>query len=373
MNELYTMNNNQLTTTVINPSRLFISIILFSISLLILISPIFNHINPFIEFTLPLSIGFILLIFIRSYASARLVISQTADKLEFEYKRQFLFNTVSKISININDIVLFVTDNKEFIQRIVTTHNIIQINNIRPIKKPFKNLIVGLTRAVKSNNGRIIDSKQDYTERGLYDTSLYIFSILTAFSIAIISRLWTPIGPSVLIILVMPVYALLRHIRLKVRKQHFIQNFKQSDGERKVKIGSYINQMKLLNENNSITFDEQLLSAIAFSQSVKNNPLHDRYYKELRKSVELLHEYVDDILESNFANKPVSVFINCLYEKVNHEYCVYLVNIKLVEYWYYIFNKLYQEIVEMSNNDNKHMIKEIKTTVKELAVRLNAI
>jgi hypothetical protein len=106
-----------------------------------------------------------------------------------------------------------------FLRKIISKDRLIVINNGKPIKDDFRIFIQNLIEIVEKNNGQVIDSGQYATEQGLNDLSFKVFIILLAFSIFLISRLWSFIEFYTLFLLLLPLIVYYIHVKLRIRKK----------------------------------------------------------------------------------------------------------------------------------------------------------
>jgi len=205
--------------TVNKTSRLLIGILIFSISCpgLLILSAKFD--NSTYKILIPLFMLILLIGLIYWIAFAKIILSYSDNRLSFEWKKRFPFNNSEITPINTSDIKRLVVDKGMFLRKIISKDRLIVINNGKPIKDDFRIFIQNLIEIVEKNNGQVIDSGQYATEQGFNDLSFKVFIILLAFSVFLISRLWTFIEFYTLFLLFLPLIAYYIHIKLRIRKK----------------------------------------------------------------------------------------------------------------------------------------------------------
>ncbi|MFC0878916.1 hypothetical protein ACE01N_20145 [Saccharicrinis sp. FJH2] len=205
--------------TINKTSRLFMGIIIIGISCpgLVILSSKLD--NTFQKIIIPISILILLLGFVHQLAFAKLILTVSNDTLSFQWKKRFLFNSKEISPVKILDIKKLVFGKGSTLNKIITRDRVIEINTIKPIKKDFQNFIDYLIKTVINNKGQIMNIDEYATEQGYNDLSFKIFVMLFAFSIFLISRLWGLIEFYSLLLLLIPFFAYVIHVKQRIRKK----------------------------------------------------------------------------------------------------------------------------------------------------------
>ncbi|MDC8102988.1 hypothetical protein ACNFU2_20595 [Chryseobacterium sp. PTM-20240506] len=190
--------------TIFKQSRILLSLFL---------TPIFFVIAIFIgaetsSFIIPILCFTLILITMYYFASGNLkIIIKTDNELVFEWKKKFIFNFRSPISIKISDIKTVVLDDDQFLRKIITNVDTIYINNSKIKSKDADKFIDKLKNEVKKYDIRIIDSWDELVEKGYIRLAYIINSFVLLVSIIVviiftILKGFNPISFSILLLFI---------------------------------------------------------------------------------------------------------------------------------------------------------------------------
>jgi len=313
----------------------------------------------------PITITICILIFIYQFIFGKLTLKFSNNRLDFEWKKRFLFDHKDIKYINAHEITTIIVDNGVFLRKIITKDGIIEINNTKPVNREFKSLLNKLCQIVKKSNGRVVDSDQFELEKGYRDSSFLIFITLLSFSVFFISRLWQFISFYSLVILLLPIYGYLHHVKIRVRKLRLLfahNNFKLDEEN----INSYLVQIDMYNQDLPGDFFDKLLK-------LNTNGLFDlrisfdrKVYDDFEANIMILSKFYKMMICSNISRREVEKFANCLIEKSSVEHSVYLINVLLPTYWYPIIKKLQQEINTKLDSERSLLITDLLTLIVDI-------
>lgn len=119
------------------------------------------------------------------YIVGSLKITATGNELFFEWKKKFMFNYKPIKPIKINDIKTIILDEECLLRKIKTHDTVIYINNSKIKSEEAEKFINRLKNDVK-NEVRIIDSWDEFAEKGYLRLAYRINSIIIITSIVII-------------------------------------------------------------------------------------------------------------------------------------------------------------------------------------------
>ncbi|ASK32524.1 hypothetical protein CEY12_21620 [Chryseobacterium sp. T16E-39] len=158
---------------------LFLSPILFIISLFI-----GGEVNSFIITILLFIVGLMIMYY---FVIGNLkIIIRSDDEMFFEWEKKFIFNFKSMVPIKISDIKTIVLDEDQFLRKIKTDTITIYINNSKIKQKDADKFIDKLKGEVNKYNIRIIDSWDEFDEKGYIRLAYKINSFVLIVSIIVI-------------------------------------------------------------------------------------------------------------------------------------------------------------------------------------------
>ena len=187
--------------------RVVIGILVFGVSMPGLLVLARKIDTPNMKILIPLLLLLSLIYLLYKFVSGKLIIRYWNNKLDFKWRRRMLFERKDIEPVSISDIKTLVIDEERFLRKIITVDRIIEINNGKSKKNDFHLFLKKLIEIVEENNGRVIDSKQDSSEKGYDDLSFHLTIMLFAASIFFISRLWVFIEFYSLFLLLFPIFA----------------------------------------------------------------------------------------------------------------------------------------------------------------------
>ncbi|CAI8867637.1 hypothetical protein [Chryseobacterium sp. IT-36CA2] len=160
--------------------------------------------NSFIVSVLFIIISIFLMYY---YMVGTLKISINENELFFEWKKKFMFNYNPIKSIKINDIKTIVLDEERLLRKIKTEDTVIYINNSKIKSEAAEKFINRLKNDTKKNDVKIIDSWDEFAEKGYLKLAYRINSIILIVS-AIIVIIFTvlkgfnPVSLSILLLFI---------------------------------------------------------------------------------------------------------------------------------------------------------------------------
>lgn len=168
--------------TIFRQSRILLSLFLLPI---IFITAIFigAETHSFIISALFLIISVFLIYY---YIIGNLKISINENELFFEWRKKFIFNYNPIKSIKINDIKTIVLDEERLLRKIKTNDTVIYINNSKIKSEDAEKLIDRLKNDIKNNDIKVIDSWDEFAEKGYLKLAYKINSITLILSIIIV-------------------------------------------------------------------------------------------------------------------------------------------------------------------------------------------
>jgi len=205
---------------VYQPVRLFIGIISLGISVPGLLFMGSNPETSNLKILILIMLFLLIVRLVYFTAFGKLILLFSQNRIDFEWKKRFLFEKRDIESVNFKDINTLIVDNGVFLRKIITKDRVIDINIGKPIPKDFWIPLEFLIHTVEANNGRVIDSNQNLREKGYYDASFRLTIILLALSIFLISRLWFLIEFQTLWLLFLPLIAYLKHVKMRINKKN---------------------------------------------------------------------------------------------------------------------------------------------------------
>lgn len=188
--------------TVFRQSRILLSLFLAPIIFLVSIF-IGAETNSFVFLILFLVISLYLLYYF-IVGNLRITI-KNEDELFFEWKKKIVFNYKTIKPIKISKIKTIVLDEEKLLRKIKTDDITIYINNSKINSKQTDEFIDRLNRDIKKYDIRVIDSWDEFSEKGYLKTAYRISSSLLVISIvlAIIFTIIKGFKPALLSILVL--------------------------------------------------------------------------------------------------------------------------------------------------------------------------
>ena len=199
--------------------RLVIGILVFGVSMPGLLVLARKIDTPNMKILIPLLLLLLLFYLFYQFIFGKLIIRHWNNKLDFEWRKRILFENKDIEPVTISDIKTLVIDEERFLRKIITVDRIIEINNGKSKKNDFHLFLKKLILIVEENNGRVINSKQYSKEEGYDDSSFHLTIILLATSLFLISRLWQFIEFYSLFLLLLTLFAYMRHINLRIKKK----------------------------------------------------------------------------------------------------------------------------------------------------------
>lgn len=163
-------------------SRILLCLFLLPVILLIAIF-IGAETNSFIISTLFIVISILLIYY---YVIGNLKITISENELFFEWRKKVIFNYEPIKTIKINDIKVIVLDEESLLRKIKTHDTIIYINNSKIKSEEAEKFINRLKNDVKKNDVKIIDSWDEFAEKGYLRLAYRLNSIILITSIIII-------------------------------------------------------------------------------------------------------------------------------------------------------------------------------------------
>jgi len=163
-------------------SRVLLCLLLFPV---IFLTAIFigAETNSFIISVLFIIISLLLMYY---YIVGYLKITVNENELFFGWKRKVVFNYNPIKSIRINDINVIVLDEDRLLRKIKTHDTVIYINNSKIKSEEAVKFINRLKNDIKKNDVKIIDSWDEFAEKGYLRLAYRINSIVLIMSIIII-------------------------------------------------------------------------------------------------------------------------------------------------------------------------------------------
>jgi hypothetical protein len=351
-------------------SRITVGILLFSVILPFLLTPGLRELLPNYGFLLPMFIFTLVIIFIYQFAIGKVILTLSNDRIEIEWIKRFLFDNQRIGPINISDIKAIIIDNDEFLRKIITNDSVVEINNIKPVTNEFKLFVKKLREKVRGNNGRVLNSDQFATENGFKDSSFYIFIVSLSISIFLISRLWALISFYSLLLLLLPMFGYINHVRQRVKKIKFLMSHDLNKIE-KDKIYLFLSDLKLLDGKIPNNFHNIFISTFTNGLFDINTALDRKVLNDFKLNIKVTTKYFDKLINSNFTHSDVTKFANSLIDKVNSEHRVYLINVMIPNYWYFLVEKLYADSKNYLDNKRLEMLEELIDLITDLKRYVN--
>lgn len=346
-------------------SRITVGILLFSVILPFLLTPGLRELLPNYGFLLPMFIFTLVIIFIYQFAIGKVILTLSNDRIEIEWIKRYLFDNQRIEPINISDIKAIIIDNDEFLRKIITNDSVVEINNIKPVTNEFKLFVKKLREKVRGNNGRVLNSDQFATENGFKDSSFYIFIASLSISIFLISRLWALISFYSLLLLLLPMFGYINHVRQRVKKIKFLMSHDLNKIE-KDKIYLFLSDLKLLDGKIPNNFHDIFISTFTNGLFDINTALDRKVLNDFKLNIKVTTKYFDKLINSNFTHSDVTKFANSLIDKVNSEHRVYLINVMIPNYWYFLVEKLYADSKNDLDNKRLEMLEELIDLITDL-------
>lgn len=168
--------------TIFRQSRILLCLFLLPV---IFLTAIFigAETNSFVISVLFIIISILLIYY---YIVGNLKITVTENELFFEWKKKYIFNYNPIKAIKINDIKTIVLDEESLLKKIKTHDTVIYINNSKIKSEETEKFINRLKNDVKKKDVRIIDSWDEFAEKGYLRLAYRINSIILITSIIII-------------------------------------------------------------------------------------------------------------------------------------------------------------------------------------------
>lgn len=351
-------------------SRITVGILLFSVTLPFLLTPGLRELLPNYGFLLPIFIFTLVIIFIYQFAIGKVILTLSNDRIEIEWIKRFLFDNQRIGPINISDIKAIIIDNDEFLRKIITNDSVVDINNIKPVTNEFKLFVKKLREKVRGNNGRVLNSDQFAKENGFKDYSFYIFIASLGISIFLISRLWDLVSFYSLLLLLLPMFGYINHVRQRVKKIKFLMSHDLNKIE-KDKIYLFLSDLKLLDGKIPNNFHNIFISTFTNGLFDINTALDRKVLNDFKLNIKVTTKYFDKLINSNFTHSDVTKFANSLIDKVNSEHRVYLINIMIPNYWYFLVEKLYADSKNDLDNKRLEMLEELIDLITDLKRYVN--
>jgi hypothetical protein len=197
-------------------SRILLS--LFLLPVLFLLSIFLGaKLNSFI-IPIALMVVWIFIFYYFSFGNLKIII-KNENELFFEWEKKFIFNYKSIDPVKIRDIKTIVLDNGSSLKKIKTIDHTIYINN----SNINSNDMVKFIEKIKEDNIRIIDSWDEFKEKGylkmayLINTIVLIITFIV-FIIFTILRGFNPFYLSIFLLFIPQIILYQKHIKSKIRK-----------------------------------------------------------------------------------------------------------------------------------------------------------
>ncbi|MCW1962897.1 hypothetical protein [Chryseobacterium viscerum] len=168
--------------TIFRQSRILLCLFLLPV---IFLTAIFigAETNSFVISVLFIIISLLLIYY---YIIGRLKITVNENELFFEWRKKIIFNYNPIKSIKINDIKTIVLDEERLLRKIKTHDAVIYINNSKIKSEDVEKFINRLKNDIKKNDIKVIDSWDEFAEKGHLRLAYRINSIVLIISIIII-------------------------------------------------------------------------------------------------------------------------------------------------------------------------------------------
>jgi len=161
-----------------------ISLCLFLLPVILLIAIFIGaETNSFIFSVLFIVISILLIYY---YVVGNLKITISENELFFEWRKKVIFNYDPIKAIKINDIKVIVLDEESLLRKIKTHDTVIYINNSKIKSEEAEKFINRLKNDINKNDVKIIDSWDEFAEKGYLRLAYRINSIILITSIIII-------------------------------------------------------------------------------------------------------------------------------------------------------------------------------------------
>jgi hypothetical protein len=112
------------------------------------------------------------------FVKGDLTIEFEEDTLTFIWKDKLIFNYSDIEAISAKDIKIVIIDQDQFLRKIVTSDREIKISHGKPFIKDSQGFITLLSSIINQNGGRIIDSWDDWNEKGYLKWALRINTLI---------------------------------------------------------------------------------------------------------------------------------------------------------------------------------------------------
>lgn len=204
--------------TIFKQSRILIGLFLF---------PILFMASVFIgaesdSFVIPILflIPCIFIIYYFTVGNLKIIINGD-NELFFEWNKKIIFNYNPIMPVKINDIKVIVLDNGEFLRKIKTNKEVIYINNSKIQSKDAHEFIDRLIKEVKENDTRVIDSWDEFAEKGYLKLAYLLNSIILIISIIVviiftILKGFNPASLSILLLFIPQIILYQKQIKNKI-------------------------------------------------------------------------------------------------------------------------------------------------------------
>jgi len=153
-----------------------------------------------------------------SFGNLKIIIKND-NELFFEWEKKFIFNYKSIDSVKIRDIKTIVVDNGRSLKKIKTIDHTIYINN----SNINSNDVVKFIEKIKEDNIRIIDSWDEFKEKGYLKMAYFINTIILIISFIVfiiftILKGFNPVYLSIFLLFIPQVILYQKHIKSKIQK-----------------------------------------------------------------------------------------------------------------------------------------------------------
>jgi len=169
--------------TIFRQSRVLFALFLFPVifvSLILLGAKLNNFIIGILLFVVYLFVAYY-------YVVGYLTISIDNEQIKFSWNKKFIFNYTEINSIRISDINTVVIDNGQLIRKINTNLKTIKINNTKIQQKDASKFLSQLNILIEHNNIRVIDSWDEWYEKGYLKTAYRINTVILFLTAIIVT------------------------------------------------------------------------------------------------------------------------------------------------------------------------------------------
>jgi hypothetical protein len=129
----------------------------------------------------------IFLLIVCYFVVGNLTICIDNEELKFNWRKKLLFNYKDIEPINLSEIKKLVIDNGIFLRKIKTIDKTIRINNAKILYKDAGRLISRLRTLTKVNHVRIIDSWDEWKEKGFIRIAYTINSTILVLAFLVVT------------------------------------------------------------------------------------------------------------------------------------------------------------------------------------------